>query len=295
MGRNEAGQPARSKPPAAATSPESRGRKVDTVAASLPENGPAAIDIASAAAKLLPTELLPDDSAAANSNKASVSGGIPLIASSNDENERKLIDRIIAGDRSALAELFTLYQPRLWRLVSFRLHPKLRGRIDPDDVLQDAWMRAVERVDYFLRDASQSCFIWFRIIVSQTLIDLHRFHIGASKRNAAREMSMTGRWNSESTSTSLAAHLQGRLTSPSAALARVETAQQVDAVLQGMDELDREVLALRHFEGLTNHETALVLEMTEQAASARYVRALRRLKQILTVSPSLFGEWKPRE
>lgn len=207
----------------------------------------------------------------------------------------ELVNRIIRGDREALAEMFSLYRPRLWRMVNFRLHPRLRGRVDPDDVLQDAWMRAVERISYFLRGASHSSFIWFRMIVDQTLVELHRRHIGAEKRNASKEQSIEARWKSDSTSSSMAFHLLGKLPSPSSAIRHSELASQLDAALQGMDEIDREVLALRHFEELTNSETARVLDMSEQAASARYIRALRRLKQILELIPELSENRDPRK
>lgn len=200
----------------------------------------------------------------------------------------ELVNRVIQGDRDALAELFSIYRPRLWRLVAFRLHPQLQGRIDADDVLQDAWLRAVDRIDSFLKDAATSSFLWFRTIVSQTLVDLHRFHMGAQKRSAAREFSINRGWSSESTSSAMSFHLQQPTKSPSSTLGRAEQARQLEAALQGMNEHDREVLALRHFEELTNGETARVLNMTEQAASARYVRALARLKQILEVFPGGF-------
>lgn len=209
------------------------------------------------------------------------------VLSDRPEENAELVNRIIRGDREALAEMFSLYRPRLWRMINFRLHPRLRGRIDPDDVLQDAWMRAVERIGYFLRGASHSSFIWFRMIVDQTLVELHRRHIGAEKRSATKEKSIDARWRSDTTSSSMAFHLMGQLPSPSSALRHTEMAGQLDAALQGMDEIDREVLALRHFEELTNSETAKVLDMTEQAASARYVRALRRLKQIVELIPEM--------
>ena len=97
-------------------------------------------------------------------------------AADPDSNSTNLVNRILKGDREALAELFSVYRPRLWRMVNFRLHPQLLGRIDADDVLQDAWLKAVDRIGYFLRDASHSSFIWFRMIVNQTLIELHRRH-----------------------------------------------------------------------------------------------------------------------
>lgn len=197
----------------------------------------------------------------------------------------ELVNRVIQGEQQALAELFSIYRPRLWRLVAFRLHPQLQGRIDADDVLQDAWLRAVDRMDTFLRDASASCFLWFRTIVSQTLVDLHRFHMLAQKRSAAREFSIDKGWSAESTSSSLAFHLQQPAKSPSSTVSRAEQARKLDSALRSMNENDREVLALRHFEELNNGETARVLNMTEQAASARYIRALARLKQVLEVFP----------
>lgn len=200
----------------------------------------------------------------------------------------ELVNRVIQGDRDALAELFSLYRPRLWRLVAFRLHPQLQGRIDADDVLQDAWLRAIDRIESFLKDAATSPFLWFRTIVSQTLVDLHRFHMGAQKRSAAREFSINRGWSTESTSSAMSFHLQQPTKSPSSTLGRAEQAKQLEAALQGMNENDREVLALRHFEELSNSETARVLNMTEQAASARYVRALARLKQTLEVFPGGF-------
>jgi RNA polymerase sigma-70 factor (ECF subfamily) len=207
-----------------------------------------------------------------------------------DARATELANRVVRGDREALAELFSLFRPRLWRMVNFRLHPKLHGRVDPDDVLQDAWLMAVDRMSYFMRDASHSAFIWFRMIVNQALVEVHRHHLGAEKRDAARDVPVFGGGASGSTSSSMAFQLSGNLTSPSSALNRAEVAKQLDTILQGMNEIDREVLALRHFEELTNSETARVLNMSEQAASGRYIRALGRLKQILEIVPGFFSE-----
>lgn len=205
-------------------------------------------------------------------------------------NFRELVNRVLNNDREALAELFLFYRPRLWRIVHFRLHPRLQGRIDADDVLQDAWLKAESRIKYFLSDASRSCFIWFRMIVTQSLIELHRRHLGAEKRTANRERSIHAKWNSDDTSSCMTFHLLGSLTSPSSALMRAEQSRQLDTAIQSLSELDREILALRHFEELTNHEAALVLDLTEQAASARYVRALQRLKRVMETLPTLGGE-----
>ena len=102
----------------------------------------------------------------------------PEASGSKSLDQSELAQRICRGDREALGELFAVYRPRLWRMVTFRLHPGLQGRIDADDVLQDAWLRAIERIDHFYKEAEEtSSFLWFRSIVIQTLLDLHRFHL----------------------------------------------------------------------------------------------------------------------
>ena len=196
-------------------------------------------------------------------------------------DEQALVNRVIQGDTDALAELFSHYHDRLWRTVQFRMDSRLRGRVDPDDILQEAWMDCTKRVNSFLKDASRSIFVWFRLVVSQTLVDVHRRHISAQNRSAANEFSIERGWTAASTSMSLSFHLLGHLTSPSQAMVRKELSQQLEQALAGMNEVDREVLALRHFEELTNRETAQIIGISEQAASVRYMKALKRLKHVM--------------
>ncbi|MBM4076435.1 MAG: sigma-70 family RNA polymerase sigma factor [Planctomycetes bacterium] len=206
---------------------------------------------------------------------------------SSSEISSELILRIKREDREALAELFSRYRPRLLRMVQLRLHPKLRGRIDPDDVLQEAWLKAVDRMSYFQREADHSPYIWLRLITTQTMIEMHRRHLGAEKRDAGREMSIHGGWDADSTASSLSFSLQGRLSSPSSAVRKEELAKQIDDVLNSMNNVDREILALRHFEELSNREVSQILNMSEQATSIRYFRALGRLKSLLQLIPDL--------
>ena len=220
----------------------------------------------------------------------------PAIDGDVDEHA-ELVSRIIGGDREALGELFAIYRPRLWRMVTFRMHPGLQGRIDADDVLQDAWLRAIDRLEHFYKDASSSSsFLWFRSIVIQTLLDLHRFHLGAQKRSTSRELSIESVWGSGSTSSCLAFHLSDSARSPSSNASQAELTKRLDSVLLGMNEVDREILALRHFEALSNAEVAKLLNLSEQAASVRYIRALGRLKQILElVVPDAFESKKEQD
>ncbi len=207
----------------------------------------------------------------------------------DDSAAADLVDRVVRGDQTALAELFSQHRDRLWRMVNFRMDPRLHGRVDADDVLQEAWLSVVQRIDHFLADASRSIFVWFRLITSQTLIDIHRRHLGTRKRNAAAEFSISGGWTASSTSFSLSHHLLGHLTSPSQAALRNELSAVLRTALDSMQEIDREVLALRHFEQLSNRETAQILGISEQAASDRYIRALSRLRNVLTALPGFLS------
>ena len=89
----------------------------------------------------------------------------------------------------------------------------------------------------------------------------------------------------EATTAALAARLLGHLTRPSEAAIRAETKLRLQEALNGMDPVDREVLALRHFEHLSNAEAARVLGIKEAAAGKRYLRALERLREILAQIP----------
>lgn len=194
------------------------------------------------------------------------------------------------GDETALAEAFALHHDRLWRLVGFRLDRRLWQRVDPEDVLQEAYLNAAQRLEYLFTDASGSVFLWLRLVVMQTLINVHRRHLGTERRDPRREVAMRGGSLAQATSTSLAAQLVASATSPSQAAMRQEMADRLERALEGMDPIDREVLALRHFEELGNGEVAAVLGIGEKAASMRYVRAVARLKDILAREPGLFQD-----
>lgn len=194
--------------------------------------------------------------------------------------------RLRTGDAQALAEIFSHERERLWRLVHFRLSECLRGRLEPDDVLQEAFLAANQRLRHYADGPATSPFIWLRMIVNQTLADLHRQHL-AQKRDPAREVRLDGAPYPQATSASVAIQLVGVFTTPSGAAARADLLHIVQTAIEQMDPIDREVLALRHFEELTNSEVAEALGIEQKAASIRYVRALRRLKDILAQAPDL--------
>jgi RNA polymerase sigma-70 factor (ECF subfamily) len=199
----------------------------------------------------------------------------------------ELLRRAGAGDQEAVNELFSRYRDRLRAMVRLRLNRRLQGRVDPSDVLQEAFLEISKRFADYVRQPPMPFFLWLRHITGQKLIDAHRQHLGAQMRDAGQEVSLYRGALPQASSVSLAAQLMGRLTSASQAAIRAETQIRLQEVLNGMDPMDREILALRHFEMLSNEETAQVLGIKKSAASNRYMRALKRLKEIVAGIPGL--------
>lgn len=209
----------------------------------------------------------------------------------SDPNIECLLDRVRGGDQDSLAVLFSRHRDRLWSMVNFRLDSRLKGRVDADDVLQEAYLDAVDRIDQFVADHSGSFFVWLRMIVGQTLVNVHRRHLGAQMRDAKRDISIHVGQHQKAASTSLALQLLSHLTSPSQVAVRQEMARRLEEAVESMEPIDRDVLVLRHFEQLTNSEVAEVLGIQKKAASIRYVRALKRLRDRLASLPGFTSEW----
>jgi len=197
----------------------------------------------------------------------------------------ELLERLRGGDRQALTDLFQRYRDRLRRMVELRMDGRLQGRVDASDVLQDAFLDAAARLDSYLKDSGLPAFLWLRLVVGERLAICHRRHLGAKMRNAGQEVSLYRDPLPQATSAALASMLLGRLTSPSHAAVRAELVLQVQEALNALDPLDREVVALRHFEQLSRAETAQVLGISEEAGAKRYIRALKRLKAVLATMP----------
>ena len=198
-----------------------------------------------------------------------------------------LLSRAAGGDSRAQGELFARYRDRLRLMIRLRLDRRVQGRLDPSDVLQEAYLDYARRLPEYLSNPPGPFYLWLRFLTGQRLIDLHRQHLGAKMRDAGQEVSLYRGALPHASSVSLAAQLLGRLTSASQAAIRAETQIRVQEALNSMDPLDREVLTLRHFELLNNEETAQVLGIKKTAASNRYVRALKRLKDLLAGIPGL--------
>jgi RNA polymerase sigma-70 factor, ECF subfamily len=211
------------------------------------------------------------------------------IMSAIQDDASGILRRIADGDDGAAAELFATHRDRLRIMVRLRLDRRLQGRLDPSDVLQEAYLDIARRAPEYAANPTMPPYLWLRFLTAQRLMLLHRYHLGTQMRDAGQEVSLFHGTLPQASSVSLAQQLLGHLTSPTQAAARAELQLRVQEALNAMDALDREVLTLRHFEMLTNEETAAVLGIRKSAASNRHVRALRRLKEILGPVPAWGG------
>jgi RNA polymerase sigma-70 factor (ECF subfamily) len=191
------------------------------------------------------------------------------------------LEQMRAGSEQALAEVFSCFRERLRQIIRFRLDYRLARRISESDVLQETFIAAAKRLPHFSQQREMSAFLWLRLIAGQQLIDLHRQHLHAEMRDVRREVSLMHHGPSPHTSLAIAAHLVGDQEGVSELIARSESIARLEATLNRMDPIDREVIALRHFEELSNTETAKVLGIEGSAASKRYVRAMARLAELM--------------
>lgn len=177
------------------------------------------------------------------------------------------------------------YRDRLRRIVAMRMDRRLQGRVDPSDVIQESYIEAARRLPEYVKDPPMPFFVWLRWLVGERLMEQHRRHLGAQARDASRDISLYQGSFPEASTADLAANLLGDPSGPSRAVIRLEQAVQLQAALDILDPIDREILVLRHFEQLSNGEAADVLKLDKSAASKRYTRALVRLKDTLLAMP----------
>jgi len=191
-------------------------------------------------------------------------------------DSERLLERARAGDARALDRLLAEHRPYLLRLVELRLGPRLRARVDPSDVVQEAQLEAARRMRDYLRDAPLPFRLWLRQLVQDRLVMLYRRHVGAARRDAGREVALP-----DHSSLLLAQQLAAPGASPGVEAEQRELAQRVREAVDRLPDADREVLLLRTFEGLSFEEVGCLLQIQPAAVRKRHGRALLRLAQLL--------------
>jgi RNA polymerase sigma-70 factor (ECF subfamily) len=202
---------------------------------------------------------------------------------------QEILDGARRGDPDAVNRLLDRHRESLRRLVQLRLDRKLARRVDASDIVQDVLLEANGRLDDYLRDPKMPFHLWLRHLAQDRMIDMHRQHRGAQRRSLDREQALAAPSFGDQSSFDLAAQLRDHELTPAAATIRKELEARFLAALDELDEEDREILLMRHFEQLGNSETADVLGLSPAAAGMRHLRALRRLRAILGERPSESG------
>jgi RNA polymerase sigma-70 factor (ECF subfamily) len=187
-----------------------------------------------------------------------------------------------AEDRGrALADLFERHRERLLRMVRLRMDPALRARLGASDVLQDAYLELARRVDEYAERPALPAFLWMRFVTAERILKAHRFHARAGKRAVGRQVPLGARGALTASTDSIAEAFLARDTSPTQGADRGERRERVLSALGRLKPADREMIALRHFEGLTAAEAAREVGIGVEAATKRYLRALERLRDVL--------------
>jgi RNA polymerase sigma-70 factor (ECF subfamily) len=199
----------------------------------------------------------------------------------NSPEMKKLLDQAGQGDARAREQLLEVHRAPLRRMIDLRLDPALARRVDASDIVQDVLIEASRRLADYLKNPVMPFHLWLRHLAKDHVIDAHRKHRLAQRRSLDREQSLRPAF-AEGSSLDLAAQLFDQELTPASAAIRHELQRRLESAVARMDEDDREMILMRHFEQLSNQEVAAVLDLTEAAASMRYLRALRRLRALLT-------------
>ena len=203
----------------------------------------------------------------------------------SDETERLLL-QAQTGDCRAFGQLFAEYRPYLHQLITLRMDPKLRSRIDPSDVIQDTQVEAFRRLEEFVKRQPMPFRLWLRKTACERLNQLWEYHVTTARRSLSREVALP-----DLSSQSLTQRILAKHSTPSQQLSRRELTSRVNSVLAQLSDTDREIVIMRHYEELSYEEITAVLEITTAAARKRYARALLRLQDHLAQSGLL--EFQP--
>ena len=203
----------------------------------------------------------------------------------------ELLDGVREGDSDAVNRLMDRHREAIRRMIQMRLDHAVARRVDASDVVQDVLLEASRRMKDYIQNPAMPFHLWLRQLAKDRVIDMHRRHRAAQRRSVDREQHLAGIGDDDKSAADLAALLKDAELTPAAATLRKELEQQFLTALNDLSEDDRELIVMRHFEHLSNSEVAQALNLSAPAAGMRYLRAIRRLRDVLGFGDSdSFGE-----
>ena len=203
----------------------------------------------------------------------------------NRDETDKLLDDARAGKAGAVDALLGRLREPLRRVIDLRMDPVLARRVDASDIVQDVLIEANQRLTEYLKNPAMPFHLWLRHLAQDRIIDAHRRHRTAQRRSLDREQAITAPAWAEDSSTSLVAQLMDQERTPASEAIQAELARRLANAVQELNDDDRDIILMRHQEQLANQDVAKILNLSEAAASMRYLRALRRLRLVLIPEP----------
>ena len=200
-----------------------------------------------------------------------------------EEKTQELIANVKHGDSDAVNRLLQRHREAIKRLIDLRMDHKLKQRVDASDIIQDVLVEANRRMEDYVQAEPMPFHLWLRQIAQDRIIDAHRRHRVAARRSLDREQPLVSPGYNEQSTIQLAAQLAGNEKSPAEQMALQELREQFASAVDELDEQDRDIVMMRHFEQLSNSEVAQALNLSAAAASMRYLRAIRRLRTVIGV------------
>lgn len=202
----------------------------------------------------------------------------------------ELLLHVRDGEPVAVDQLLDRHRDSLRRMIQLRLDQRIMQRVDVSDVIQDVLIEANRRLTDYLANPVIPFHLWIRQIAKDRIIDAHRRHRVSAKRSIDREQPQPGKGPPDQSTMELANQFRDAALTPAAAATQRELAQQIEAAVHQLKDQDREIILMRHYEQLNNQDIATALGLTEPAASMRYLRALKRLREIIESQPEVNEE-----
>ena len=199
----------------------------------------------------------------------------------NREETDRLLDDAKNGEPGAVDKLLGEFREPLRKVIGLRLDPAVARRVDASDIVQDVLVEANQRLTEYLKTPNMPFHLWLRHLAQDRIIDTHRRHRLAQRRSVDREQPIARPAWADESSVSLVAQLIDTERTPTSEAIRLELQRRLNDAIDKLSDDDREIILMRHHEALSNQEVAHALQLTEAAASMRYLRALRRLRTVL--------------
>lgn len=204
----------------------------------------------------------------------------------NNDRTRLLLDEARTGETVAVDRLLGEFREPLRQVINLRLDPVLARRVDASDIVQDVLLEANQRLIEYLKNPAMPFHLWLRHLAQDRIIDTHRRHRQAQRRSIDREQAIQAPAWANDSSVQLVSQLIDAEQTPASAAIHQELQRRLNDALTQLNEDDRDIILMRHHEQLSNQDVAAALEVTEAAASMRYLRALRKLRGVLLPSES---------